>query len=85
MEGVNKKFDVEKMTDEELCAASAEIAAEVRKRERVEEEKLWYNFVDAMRACCKKFGDIEIQDGCTIYLNPNDFDLQSFGEITPRY
>ena len=78
-------FDVSKMTDEELRVASAAIVAEVRKRETVEQEKLWNSFVDALRAYCKKFGDIEIQDDCTIYLNPNDFDLQSFGEITPRY
>lgn len=78
-------FDVSKMTDEELRVASAAIVAEVRKRETAEQEKLWNNFVDALRAYCKKFGDIEIQDDCTIYLNPNDFDLQSFGEITPRY
>ena len=78
-------FDVSKMTDEELRVANAEIAAEVRKREKVEEEKLWHNFVDAMCAYCKKFGDIEITDDCTIYLNPNDYDLQSFGEIYPKY
>ena len=78
-------FDVSKMTDEELRMASAAIVAEERKRETLEKEKLWNNFVDALRAYCKKFGDIEIQDDCTIYLNPNDFDLQSFGEITPRY
>ena len=78
-------FDVSKMTDEELRMASAAIIAEERKRETAEQEKLWNNFVDALRAYCKKFGDIEIQDDCTIYLNPNDFDLQSFGEITPRY
>ena len=78
-------LDVSKMTDEELRVASAAIVAEVRKRETVEQEKLWNSFVDALRAYCKKFGDIEIQDDCTIYLNPNDFDLQSFGEITPRY
>lgn len=78
-------LDVAKMTDEELQLAKAEISAEMTKREKMEEEKLWNNFVDALRAYCKKFGDIEIQDDCTIYLNPNDFDLQSFGEITPRY
>jgi hypothetical protein len=78
-------FDVAKMTDEELRLANAEIDAEILKRARLEEERLWNNFVDAFRAYCEKFGDIEIQDDCTIYLNPNDFDLQSFGEITPRY
>lgn len=78
-------FDVSKMTDEELRVANAEIAAEVRKRETVEQEKLWHNFVDAMRAYCKKFGDIEITDDCTICLNPSDYDLQSFGEIYPKY
>ena len=78
-------LDVAKMTDEELRLANAEIDAEMLKRARLEEERLWNNFVDDPRACCKKIGDIEIQDDCTIYLNPNDFDLQSFGEITPRY
>ena len=33
-------FDVFKMTDEELKIANAEIAAELRKRERAEEEKM---------------------------------------------
>ena len=78
-------FDVSKMTDEELRVASAAIVAEERKRETVEQEKLWNSFVDAMRAYCKKFGDIEITDVCTIYLNPSDYDLQSFGEINPKY
>ena len=78
-------FDVSKMTDEELRAAHAEIAAEVGKREKVEQERLWNNFVDALRAYCKRFGDVEIQDDCTIYLNPTDYDLQSFGEITPKF
>ena len=78
-------LDVTKMTDEELRLANAEIDAEILKRAQLEKERLWNNFVDALRAYCKKFGDIEIQDDCTIYLNPNDFDLQSFGEITPRY
>ena len=78
-------FDVAKMTDEELRAASAAITAEVRMREKVEEEKLWHSFVDALRAYCKKFGDIEIHDDYTIYLNPNDFDLQSLGEIYSKH
>ena len=78
-------FDVAKMTDEELLVANAEITAEVRKRERVEEEKLWHNFVDALRAYCKRFGDIELHDDCTIYLNPDYYDLQDIGEITPKY
>ena len=78
-------FDVSKMTDEELRVASAAIVAEVRKRETAEQEKLWNNFVDALRAYCKKFGDIEIQDDCTIYLNPSDYDLQRFGESFPKY
>jgi hypothetical protein len=78
-------FDVSKMTNEELRAAHAEIAAEVGRRERLEEEKLWNAFVDALRAYCKKFGDIEIHDELTLYLNPTDFDLQSFGEIYLRH
>lgn len=78
-------FDVFKMTDEELKIANAEIAAELRKREKMEEEKLWKNFVEALYAYCKRFGDIEIHDDCTIYLNHTDFDLESFGEINPKY
>jgi hypothetical protein len=78
-------FDVFKMTDEELKIANAEIAAELRKREKLEEEKLWKNFVEALYAYCKRFGDIEIHDDCTIYLNYTDFDLESFGEINPKY
>lgn len=78
-------FDVAKMTDEELRLANAEIDAEILKRARVEQEKLWHNFVDAMCAYCKKYGDIEITDDCTIYLNHTDYDLQSFGEIMPKY
>ena len=78
-------FDVFRMTDEELKIANAEIAAELQKRETMEQGKLWKSFVDALCAYCKKFGDIELHDGCTIYLNSNDFDLQNFGEIYPRY
>lgn len=78
-------LDMTKMTDEELRTTYAKISAEMMMRERLEEERLWNNFVDALRAYCEKFGYIEIQDDCTIYLNPNDFDLQSFGEITPKY
>ena len=78
-------FDVSKMTNEELRAAQAEISAEVGKRERLEEEKLWRNFVDALRAYNKRFGDIEIHDDLTIYLNYTDFDLENFGEINPKY
>ncbi len=78
-------FDVFKMTDEELKIANAEIAAELRKRERVEQEKMWKDFVNALYAYSKKFGDIEIHDDCTIYLNHTDFDLESFGEINPKY
>ena len=78
-------FDVFKMTDEELKIANAEIAAELRKREKLEEEKLWKDFVCALYAYCKRFGDIEIHDDCTIYLNHTDFDLESFGEINPKY
>lgn len=74
------------MTDEELKVASAKIAAEIQKRERVEKEKLWKNFVDALRAYCKKCGNIEIHDDdCSIYLNHTHFDLEIFGEITAKY
>ena len=78
-------FDFSKMTDEELQLATAEISAELMKRERLEEERLWNNFVDALRAYCKKFEYIEINDDRTIYLNPTNYDLQSFGEINLRY
>lgn len=79
-------FDVAKMTDEELRAASSEISAEMMKRERVEEEKLWNNFVDAFRAYCEKFEYIEINDNRDIiYLTPNDYDLSSIGEINYKY
>lgn len=78
-------FDVFKMTDEELKIANAEIAAELRKREKVEQEKMWKDFVNALYAYCKRFGDIELHDDCTIYLNYNDFDLDNFGEIYPKY
>lgn len=78
-------FDVFKMTDEELKIANAEIAAELRKRETAEQEKMWKDFVKALYAYCKRFGDIEIHDDCTIYLNHTDFDLESFGEINPKY
>lgn len=79
-------LDVSKMTDEELKIANAEIAAEMRKRETAKQEKMWRNFVDALCAYSKRFGDIEIyHDGDTIYLNYTDFDFDSFGEINPRY
>ena len=78
-------FDVFKMTDEELKIANAEITAEMRKREATAQEKMWKDFVNALYAYCKRFGDIEIHDDCTIYLNHTDFDLQSFGEINPKY
>ena len=78
-------FDISKMTDEELKIANAEIAAEMRKREKAEEEKLWKNFVEALYAYNKRFGDIEVHDDLTIYLNYTDFDLESFGEINPKY
>lgn len=78
-------FEVSKMTDEELKIANAEIAAELRKRETAEREKLWKNFVDALYAYCKRFGDIEIHDDRTGYLNHSDFDFECFGEINSRY
>lgn len=78
-------LDTYKMTDDELRIAQGEIFAEIEKRERLEEEKLWKNFVDALRAFNKRFGDIEIHDELTVYLNYTDFDLDSFGEINPRY
>lgn len=77
-------FDVFKMTDKELEIANAEISAELRKRETMKQEKLWKNFVDALCAYCKEFGDIEVHDEFTTYLNPNDFDLQGCGEIYPK-
>lgn len=78
-------FDVFKMTDEELKIANAEITAEMRKREAAAQEKMWKDFVNALYAYCKRFGDIEIHDDCTIYLNYTDFDLESLGEINPKY
>ena len=78
-------FDVFKMTDEELKIANAEITAELRKRERAEEEKMWKNFVNALYAYCKRFGDIEIHDDSTVYLNNTDFDFTSIGEISMKY
>ena len=78
-------LDVAKMTDEELRLANAEIDAEILRRARLEEERLWNNFVDALRAYCEKFEYIEIQHDDTIYLSPKQYDMQSFGEITPRY
>lgn len=78
-------LDVSKMTDDELRIANSEIAAEMRKREKAEEEKLWKDFVNALYAYCKRFGDIEVHDDLTIYLNYTDFDLESFGEINPKY
>lgn len=78
-------FEVSKMTDEELKIANAEIAAELRKRETAEREKVWKNFVDALYAYCKRFGDIKVHDECTIYLNHSDFDFDCFGEINSRY
>lgn len=78
-------LDVSKMTNEELKIANAEIAAELRKREIEEQGKMWKNFVDAIYAYCKRFGDIEIHDNCTVYLNYTDFDFESFGEINSNY
>ena len=78
-------FDVSKMTAEELKTANAEILAELRKREDEEEKKLWKNFVDALYAYCKRFGDIEVHDEYTVYLNHNDFDFECFGEINSKY
>ena len=78
-------FDVSKMTAEELKTANAEILAELRKREDEEKAKLWKNFVDALYAYCKRFGEIEIHDESTVYLNHSDFDFDCFGEINFRY
>ena len=78
-------FDVSKMTAEELKTANAEILVELRKREDEEDTKLWKNFVDALYAYCKRFGDIKVHDECTIYLNHNDFDFERFGEINSKY
>lgn len=77
--------DVSKMTNKELKIANAEILAELRKREYEEEAKLWKNFVDALYAYCKRFGDIKVHDECTIYLNHSAFDFDCFGEINSRY
>lgn len=78
-------LDVAKLTDEELQVVSEKINAEVLKRQRLEEERLWNNFVDALRAYCEKFEYIEINDERTIYLTPTDYDLQSIGEIHIKY
>ena len=78
-------FDVSNMTAEELKTANAEILAELRKREDEEKTKLWKNFVDALYAYCKRFGNIEVLDECTLYLNHSDFDFECFGEINSRY
>lgn len=79
-------LDVFKMTDDELRIANGEIAAEIKRREAMEQEKLWKNFIDALYAYCKRFGDIEIHDDCTtVYLDPNDFDFTSVGEINSKY
>lgn len=78
-------FDVSKMSNEELKTANAEIYAELRKREDEERAKLWKNFVDALYAYCERFGDIEIHDEHTIYLNHSDFDFECFGEIDSKY
>lgn len=79
-------FDVFKMTDEELKIANAEITAELRKREAMEQEKMWKETVKAIYAYCKKFGDIEIHDDdSTVYLNHTDFDFTSIGEINSKY
>ena len=78
-------FDVSKMTNEELKTANEEISSELRKREVEEETKLWKNFVDALYAYCKRFGDIKIHDEYTIYLNRSDFDFECLGEINSRY
>lgn len=78
-------FDVSKMTNEELKIANVEISAELQKREVGEKIKLWKNFVDALYAYCKRFGDIEIHDECDWYLNYNDFNFECFGEIDSKY
>lgn len=78
-------FDVSKMTNEELKTANVEISAELRKREDEERTKLWKNFVDALYAYCERFGDIEIHDEYTVYLNRSAFDFERFGEINSRY
>ena len=78
-------FDASKMTNEELKTANAKISAELQKRENEEKTKLWKNFVDALYAYCERFGDIKINDECTIYLNHTDFDFECFGEIDSRY
>lgn len=79
-------FDVFKMTDEELKIANAEIAAELRKREKVEQEKMWKETVNAIYAYCQRYGSIDIYDrGDTLYLDFADFDFTSVGEINSKY
>lgn len=79
-------FDVFKMTDEELKIANAEIAAEMRKRESMEQEKLWKETVKAIYTYCQRFGSIDIYDrGDTLYLDFDDFDFTSVGEINAKY
>lgn len=80
-------FDVFKMTDEELKIANAEIAAEMRKREAAEQEKMWKETVKAIYAYCQRFGSIDIYDRCgdVLYLDFDDFDFTSIGEINAKY
>ena len=80
-------FDVSKMTDEELKIANAEIAAEMRKREAAEQEKMWKETVNAIYAYCERFGSIDIYDHCgdALYLDFDNFDFESIGEINAKY
>ena len=80
-------FDVFKMSDQELKIANAEITAELRKREAAEQEKMWKETVNAIYAYCQRFGSIDIYDhsGDTLYLDFDDFDFTSIGEINAKY
>ncbi len=78
-------FDVFKMTDEELKIANAEIAAELRKREAQVQEKMWKEVVKAIYAYCTKFGSIDFYDrGDTIYIDFDDYDFTTIGEINSK-
>ena len=80
-------FNIANMTDEELKIAKAEIAAELQKRERAEQEKLWKETVNAIYAYCQRYGSIDIYDHCedALYLDFDDFDFTSIGEIQAKY
>ena len=80
-------FDVSKMTDEELQLAREEISTEMMKREAAEQEKMWKETVNAIYNYCQRFGSIDIYDrsGDALYLDFDDFDFTSIGEINAKY